>query len=182
MLAPELAALKGLKDRDLLATGLVVAEGRLLALRLLEAAARTRSSGALGDPSRGLDTLPQPRFEALALACVPSLASELGPRAAGPLPPPRPPRGRACGACGLSLPPRCPGPGAPPSRIGLRLRTSPAYRPLPPPHPPCHNRPRKSRRHAEDSGRPGLWGRPGGPGHLRPPVPAEPSGCPWGLP
>lgn len=85
MLAPELEALRDLRDRDLLAAGLVVAEGRLLALRLLEAAARTKAGGVIGDTIKpaSVPGLPRPRFEALALACVPSLEAELAPLAAG---------------------------------------------------------------------------------------------------
>jgi len=77
-----LAAFWGLRDRELLSAGLVVAEGRLLALRLLEAAVRTKAESD-GPPAPGLAGLPGPRFEAIALACVPSLEAELFPIAEG---------------------------------------------------------------------------------------------------
>lgn len=89
--AAELAAFASLKDRELRAEGLVVAEGRLLVTRLLEAARRT----AAGDPApaagstgtvaidAGTRKLPRPGFEAIALLCVPSLRDEFEGLAAG---------------------------------------------------------------------------------------------------
>ena len=82
----ELAAFASLKDRELRADGLVIAEGRLLVTRLLEAARRTVAEappGATATPgtvSSGRATrvpgLPRPGFDALALLCVPSLQGE----------------------------------------------------------------------------------------------------------
>jgi len=89
----ELAAFASLKDRELRAEGLVIAEGRLLATRLLEAARRsapgTGEAGAAASvpgqrgqagAARGL---PRPGFDPIALLCVPSLKAEFEALAAG---------------------------------------------------------------------------------------------------
>jgi tRNA G18 (ribose-2'-O)-methylase SpoU len=61
----DLAAFASLRDRDLRAEGLVLAEGRLLAQRLLMAAR---------EPPVTRAGLPRPRFSPLGLLCVPALA------------------------------------------------------------------------------------------------------------
>ena len=89
----ELAAFSSLKDRELRAEGLVIAEGRLLVTRLLEAARRTPTGAATaatdarggGDPGRAAwgPVLPRPGFDAIAVLCVPSLQGEFERLAAG---------------------------------------------------------------------------------------------------
>jgi tRNA G18 (ribose-2'-O)-methylase SpoU len=89
----ELAAFASLKDRELRAEGLVIAEGRLLVTRLLEAARRTvagadpgaadaRGVGNSGRVASG-PALPRPGFDAIAVLCVPSLQGEFEKLAAG---------------------------------------------------------------------------------------------------
>lgn len=98
----ELAAFSSLKDRELRAEGLVIAEGRLLVARLLEAARRT-AAGA-GAASEAVDAaaagaarqghgpaaraavaqgLPPPGLDPIALLCVPSLRAEFEALAEG---------------------------------------------------------------------------------------------------
>jgi len=89
----ELAAFASLKDRELRAEGLVVAEGRLLVTRLLEAARRTAAGAGAGTAAPrhagapGQDAaspgLPRPGFEAIAVLCVPSLKGEFDGMAEG---------------------------------------------------------------------------------------------------
>ncbi len=62
---PDLAAFAHLRERDLCAEGIVVAEGRLLAERLLAAAPRFSPLGVLSVPTLA------PRFEALAAGRCP---------------------------------------------------------------------------------------------------------------
>lgn len=100
--------LAGLRDRDLAREGLVLAEGRLLAERLLLAAGLGRAAGTAGPGSAGgmagssraagtaglssetgpaealpASPFPRPRFEALGLVCVPSLAEHFEGLAVG---------------------------------------------------------------------------------------------------
>jgi len=72
----ELAAFASLKDRELRAEGLVVAEGRLLVTRLLEAVRGTETAAL----AQGL---PRPGFDPIALLCVPSLQGEFETLAEG---------------------------------------------------------------------------------------------------
>jgi tRNA G18 (ribose-2'-O)-methylase SpoU len=75
----DIARVAALRERDLSAEGLVLAEGRLLAERFLEAARRS-ASAAIAPPRGGF---PPPRFEALGLACVSALAESFGPLCEG---------------------------------------------------------------------------------------------------
>jgi len=100
----ELAAFSSLKDRELRAEGLVIAEGRLLVTRLLEASRRSAAARADGpaaahtaaapivaagcgvglpESAAVLPRLPRPGFDAIAVLCVPSLQGEFEALAAG---------------------------------------------------------------------------------------------------
>ena len=82
--AAELAVFAGLRDRDLRAEGVVVAEGRLLAERLLAAARRSAQGGMGGaGPAGGPPFVPPTSFEALGMLCVPALAEEFAGLAEG---------------------------------------------------------------------------------------------------
>jgi tRNA G18 (ribose-2'-O)-methylase SpoU len=72
----DIGRLASLRDRDLASEGLVVAEGRLLAERLLGACRH-------GGRAEGHGLFPKPRFAALGVFAVPSLAPEFEARAEG---------------------------------------------------------------------------------------------------